>query len=145
MTPLARLRRYELNHLLARAGWPQSGAADAPTSPALTAAVLGISVTTLRRLEADPWQVTGRHLWRILRAVNRLGVPWTPDDWFGLTGEGAAVTLGDPNPNSPYEGEPPQPSRETLAELALPLPLGVSGPPAPVEPSPEIEDENNFS
>ena len=135
MTPLTRLRRYEMSYLLARAGWPQSGRTDTPTSPALAAAVLGISVTTLRRLEADPWQVTGRHLWRILRAVNRLGVPWTPDDWFGLT-HAETIPIGPPDPSSPYEGEPPvHPVDES------PLPLGVS------DPSRESleTDENNLT
>lgn len=128
MTPLTRLRHYELNRLLARSGWPQVGSAGAPASPALMAAVLGISVSTLRRLEVDPWLVSGRHLWSILRAVHRLGVPWTPDDYFGLTEGRERIELADPTSPNPYEGEPPlhldDPDEFAPAPLDVPYPIG---------------------
>jgi transcriptional regulator with XRE-family HTH domain len=131
MTPLTRLRRYELNRLLQRAGWPTAGTTDTAASPALTAAVLGVSVSTLRRLEIDPWAVSGHALFGILRAVNRLGVPWTPNDFFGLGTDPETVAVGDPNTTSIYEAEDPRslyPDDDAPQAVGVPYPVSaVSG------------------
>ena len=130
MVPLARLRHTEMNRLLERAGWPSVGPLDQPCPLRPAAAYLGVSVSTLRRIEADPWALGGHALWRVLRALARLGVLWTADDYYGLSGDRAreAIPIGEPTRESVWEGDP--------------RPLGVSDPLAwpasPPAPSREI-------
>jgi transcriptional regulator with XRE-family HTH domain len=107
--------------------------------------VLGVSVSTLRRLEADPWTVSGRALYLILRAVNRLGVPWSPDDFFGLTPASESIPVGEPNLASPYEADDPASLYPDTAPRGVPRfePLGTVGE-SPAAPAVSGNDgENN--